>query len=159
MSPRAAARLESLGFTEVYDYVAGKADWAAMGLPLKGRLADISRAGDVARRGMPTCRLTERLGAVRERVQSTGWDVCLVVDDAGVVLGRLRKAAFEKDPDAARYGRGCGKSDGRRTNDNPTPHGKGKEHSCVCGFFLCRQLTVLNQVAEAPLSGNLLWRQ
>lgn len=102
MSPRAAARLESLGFTQVYDYVAGKADWAAMGLPLEGALADIPRAGDVARKGAPTCRLTEQLGAVRERVQSTGGDVCLVVDDAGVVLGRLRKAAFEKDPDAAR---------------------------------------------------------
>lgn len=98
MSPRAAVRLESLGFTEVYDYVAGKADWAAMGLPLEGKLANIPRAGDVARKSVPTCRLTERMGSVRERVHSSGWDVCLVVDDAGVVLGRLREAAFEKDP-------------------------------------------------------------
>jgi hypothetical protein len=29
MSPRAASRLESLGFTQVNDYVAGKADWVA----------------------------------------------------------------------------------------------------------------------------------
>ena len=29
MSPRAACRLELLGFTQVYDYVLGKADWLA----------------------------------------------------------------------------------------------------------------------------------
>ncbi len=29
MSPRAAARLETLGFTKVYDYVGGKTDWLA----------------------------------------------------------------------------------------------------------------------------------
>ena len=27
MSPRAALRLDSLGFTRVYDYIAGKIDW------------------------------------------------------------------------------------------------------------------------------------
>jgi len=32
MSPRAASRLESLGFRDVYDYAAGKADWFAAGL-------------------------------------------------------------------------------------------------------------------------------
>ena len=33
MSPRAAWRLERLGFTHVYDYVVGKVDWMAAGLP------------------------------------------------------------------------------------------------------------------------------
>ena len=33
MSPRAAWRLEALGYPEVYDYVAGKSDWMAAGLP------------------------------------------------------------------------------------------------------------------------------
>ena len=36
MSPRAAWRLESLGFGDVYDYVAGKVDWMAAGLPIEG---------------------------------------------------------------------------------------------------------------------------
>ena len=36
LSPRAAARLEELSFREVYDYVAGKADWLAAGLPSEG---------------------------------------------------------------------------------------------------------------------------
>jgi hypothetical protein len=29
MSPRAAWRLESIGFGQVYDYAAGKADWGS----------------------------------------------------------------------------------------------------------------------------------
>ena len=33
MSPRAASRLERLGFEPVYDYVSGKVDWMAAGLP------------------------------------------------------------------------------------------------------------------------------
>ena len=38
MSPRAACRLEAFGFRPVYDYVTGKADWLASGLPTEGRL-------------------------------------------------------------------------------------------------------------------------
>jgi hypothetical protein len=33
MSPRAAWRLEGLGFERVYDYVPGESDWFASGLP------------------------------------------------------------------------------------------------------------------------------
>ena len=72
MSPRAAWRLESLGFREVYDYAAGEADWFAGGLPREGRDAAIPRAGDVARRDVPTCGLDDRVGEVRERVRSAG---------------------------------------------------------------------------------------
>ena len=98
MSPRAAWRLESLGFREVYDYVAGEADWFASGLPREGRHAAIPRAGDVARRDVPTCGLDERVGAVRGRVLAAGWDTCLVVNEARVVLGRLRENALASDP-------------------------------------------------------------
>lgn len=34
-SPRAAAKLEELGFTRVFDYEAGKEDWRAAGLPVR----------------------------------------------------------------------------------------------------------------------------
>jgi hypothetical protein len=37
MSPRAAARLEALGFAGLFDYVAGQGDWGSFGLPLGGR--------------------------------------------------------------------------------------------------------------------------
>ena len=72
MSARAAWRLESLGFTQVYDYVAGKLDWLAAGLTSEGSNAQQPRAGDVARSDVPTCRLQERLGEVAEQVRAAG---------------------------------------------------------------------------------------
>jgi CBS domain-containing protein len=91
MSPRAAWRLESLGFEDVYDYEAGKQDWAAAGLPIEGAAAAWTRAGDVARRDVPTCGPHEPLGDVRDRTHAVGWNVCVVVNDARVVLGLLRE--------------------------------------------------------------------
>lgn len=99
MSPRAAWRLESLGFEEVYDYVDGKLDWMAAGLPTEGTNAVHPRAGDLARKDVPTCGLKERLGDVRERVRAQGWDAVVVVNDEHVVLGLLRAKELEKDPD------------------------------------------------------------
>jgi len=98
LSPRAAWRLESLGFTQVFDYVAGKADWLASGLPVEGKLAANLRAGNVARTDIPTCRLTDRLGDVRDRMLDSDQNVCVVVNDERVVLGRLRGDALRGDP-------------------------------------------------------------
>jgi Mg/Co/Ni transporter MgtE len=95
MSPRAASRLESLGFQNVYDYVAGKADWGAAGLPLAGTLDQ--RATDIARRDVPTCRLDERVADVRKRIRETRWDTCIVVNDEGVVLGQVGRNALQAD--------------------------------------------------------------
>ncbi len=90
MSPRAAWRLETLGFTNVYDYVAGKADWFAAGLPREGKLTSIPRTGDVARRDDVTCRPTDRISEVIDRVRAAGKETCIVTTDGGVVLGRVR---------------------------------------------------------------------
>jgi len=98
MSPRAAWRLESLGFGDVYDYVAGKVDWMAAGLPTEGTNAQHPRAGEVARKDVPTAQLDERLGDVRERVQAVGWDAAVVINSERVVLGLLRSKELEKDP-------------------------------------------------------------
>ena len=98
MSPRAAWRLESLGFTAVYDYVAGKADWFARGLPRAGRLAEVPTVGDLARRDVPTCGPADRVGEVRERVLAAGWDLCVVVNERRIVLGRLRRRELDGDP-------------------------------------------------------------
>ena len=68
MSPRAACRLETLGFARVYDYVLGKADWLAHGLPTEGEQADLPRAKDLLSDDVVTARLDEPVGAVRERV-------------------------------------------------------------------------------------------
>src|SRR6266851_1607413 len=98
MSPRAAWRLESLGFPEVYDYVAGKLDWMAAGLPTEGTNARHPRARDVARKDVPTAQLDERLGEVRERVRAKGWDAVVVINSERVVLGLLRSKELDKDP-------------------------------------------------------------
>ncbi len=96
MSPRAAWRLESLGFGQVYDYTDGKLDWLAAGLPTEGTNAARPRAGDVARRDVPTCRLDERIGEVRQRVAAAGWNACVVVNEERVVLGLLRAEQLGK---------------------------------------------------------------
>jgi len=110
MSPRAACRLESLGFTQVYDYFTGLADWTANGLPTEGKIVGVLRDGvvcrgalrarDAVRTDIPTCRLSERVGDVAERVKSAGQRQCVVTSDDGVVLGRLRGGALEGDPAA-----------------------------------------------------------
>ena len=99
MSARAAWRLESFGFTQVYDYVAGKLDWIAAGLPSEGSEAEKPRAGDVARKDVPTCSLEDRIGDVRERVHAGGWDACVVVNEERIVLGLLRKKELEEGTD------------------------------------------------------------
>jgi CBS domain-containing protein len=99
MSPRAAWRLESLGFGEVYDYVAGKLDWMAAGLPTEGTNSTRPRAGEVARKDVPTGGLKEMLGSVRERVRRQGWDAVVVVNEERVVMGLLRSKELESDSD------------------------------------------------------------
>src|SRR6266516_46216 len=63
MSPRAAWRLESIGFTQVYDYVAGKADWGSAGLPLEGTRGSETRVGAHLRHDVPTSRPGSDAGA------------------------------------------------------------------------------------------------
>ncbi|MCH8296571.1 MAG: CBS domain-containing protein [Chloroflexi bacterium] len=90
MSPRAAWRLETLGFTQVYDYVGGKADWFAAGLPREGRLTSVPRTGDIARRDDVTCRPTNSINDVIEIARQAGAETCIVTIGDGVVLGRVR---------------------------------------------------------------------
>jgi Mg/Co/Ni transporter MgtE len=99
MSPRAAWRLETLGFKDVADYVDGKLDWMAAGLPTEGKNAERPRAGDVARKDAVTCRLDERLGDVRERATASGWEAAVVVNEESVVLGLLRAKELTGDPE------------------------------------------------------------
>jgi predicted transcriptional regulator len=85
----------------VSDYVAGKLDWLAAGLPSEGTNAQRPRAADVARKDAPTCRPEDRLGDVRERAAAAGWDAAVVVNQVGVVMGLLRKKELQGDPDQA----------------------------------------------------------
>src|SRR5919197_5022975 len=100
MSPRAASRLEGLGFAHVYDYVAGKADWGSFGLPLEGRRPSATRVGAHVRTEVPACGPFDRMTEVRERVRAGGWDTCFVTNQQRVVVGRLGRAALARDDDA-----------------------------------------------------------
>ena len=84
----------------MHDYAGGKADWAVHGLPLEGRTAGRRRVIDVARKDIPTCGPRERLGDVRGRVRAAGHDVCIVVNERGIVLGRLRRDCWEREAEA-----------------------------------------------------------
>jgi CBS domain-containing protein len=88
MSPRAAWRFEGIGY-DVYHHVTGKADWLAAGPPTEGRLSHAPRVIAVADRGVPTCRPDEAVRDLLARAAGTG-EVCIVTNEAGVVLGRLR---------------------------------------------------------------------
>ncbi len=111
MSPRAACRLESLGLKQVYAYTTGLADWTANGLPTEGTKAGVLREGVVCRDALRArdavntdtvaCRLQDTIGHVKERMKSAGQHQCVVTSDEGVVLGRLRGRALDRDPDAS----------------------------------------------------------
>jgi CBS domain-containing protein len=98
MSPRAACRLETLWFTEVYDYVAGKVDWRAHNLPIEGEQAEVPTAGRVARDDVVTSALQDRVGEVRERIERSPYGFALVTTPGRVVLGRVRGSALDCDP-------------------------------------------------------------
>jgi predicted transcriptional regulator len=69
------------------------------GLPTEGTDTERPRLVDVVHRDVPTCFLGERLGDVRDRVVAAGWDTCVVVSQERVVLGLLRAAELQADPE------------------------------------------------------------
>ena len=90
-----------MGFSRVYDYVAGKKDWGSYGLPREGTNVPSRTAGDAADREVPTCTLDDRLADVRERVRAAGWDTCIIVNEQRVVLGRLGRKAIASDDESS----------------------------------------------------------
>jgi len=69
------------------------------GLPTEGTDTERPRLVDVVHRDVPTCSLGERLGDVRDRVAAAGWDACVVVGRERVVLGLLRAAELQANPE------------------------------------------------------------
>jgi hypothetical protein len=101
LSARAAARLDTLGFPSVFRYVGGRRDWFAAGLPMQGTRARRPLAGALARRDVPTCALSDAPSEVRARLRASRSAGCVVVDEAGVVLGRVGRAAWRSGDPAA----------------------------------------------------------
>jgi CBS domain-containing protein len=91
MSPRAAWRLERLGFGPVYDYGDGKVDWMAAGLPTVRADTSERRALDAADRDPAICRPDDRVsdiaGGNHRRL--------VVVNERGIVLGRVSPGRVE----------------------------------------------------------------
>src|SRR5438270_364974 len=94
MSPRAACRLEQLGFGDVADYAGGKMDWLARSLPYEGE-ADLVARHLVA---ASTCYVDETVDAVVSRLGTRG--ACVVVSTSGVVVGVLDAQARDHNPGA-----------------------------------------------------------
>ena len=95
MSPRAALRLETLGFGEVYDYVPGKVDWLAHGLPREGTTAGQPTAGDLVRDDVPRCRLDDSLESVARDIAASDYGFAVVLAGNDVLLGQVRRSATE----------------------------------------------------------------
>ena len=103
MSPRAACRLETLGFDPslVFDYVDGKADWLANGLPREGENASVLYAGDIVDEDPPTCSLDTRVAEVLLLLDASRYGFALVLSARSVVLGRVRRSSLEAADAAA----------------------------------------------------------
>jgi rhodanese-related sulfurtransferase len=97
LSPRAAHRLDALGFTEVYDYVPGKAAWLGDGLPSGGQRRPEQRVGSLADPKVPTLPADATI-ADAKRALADDSDVAIVLDDHHVVLGVLRPETLGLDP-------------------------------------------------------------
>jgi CBS domain-containing protein len=83
-----------LGFSKVFDYMAGKIDWMAYGLPVEGA-SDIALIKDRLVREWPVCRLTDTTSAAKQRAQAHSAGFCLVVNDEGIVLGVVGREDWE----------------------------------------------------------------
>ena len=91
MSPRAAWRLEADGFTPVYDFVPGKVAWLAAGLPVEGQGPHYAVAGEVVDTDVPTCILEQGLAEAHDQMERAGTSYCVVLNDQGIILGRVRR--------------------------------------------------------------------
>ena len=96
MSPRAACRLETLGFDPglVFDYVEGKARWLAYGLPREGSAAAVPYAGEFVDADPATCALDTPLADVHDALAATGYGFALVLTAGRILVGRVRRSAL-----------------------------------------------------------------
>ena len=87
MSQRAACQLERLGFTNVHDFVHGKAYWLASGRPTT-RSAPIDRVVDHLNPNVATVRAQATVADAMDTL--AGADRVVVVSESNVVVGVAR---------------------------------------------------------------------
>jgi CBS domain-containing protein len=96
MSPRAACRLETLGFTQVHDYVPGKVDWLAHNLPVQGTATAVANTiGANLRHDVVIAAPDEHIADVRARVAASRYGFALVTTQDVTLLGRLRRSTLD----------------------------------------------------------------
>jgi CBS domain-containing protein len=78
-----------LGFAPVYDYVTGKVDWRAAGLPTYGSAVQ-GRVLGVIEADVPTCRPDEPIADAIRRANQQGWVISVAINELRIVQGRLR---------------------------------------------------------------------
>ena len=100
MSPRAAWRLEGLGFEAVCDFVGGKLAWLAAGLPTEGAGPHYAVAGEALVPATYACGLEADAGAIRAELRPGADAMCAVTNEHGVVLGRVRWRDLPEGDDA-----------------------------------------------------------
>jgi rhodanese-related sulfurtransferase len=99
LSPRAAARLDQLGF-EAYDYALSKVDWMARGLPVEGSSATEPTALSLLREDVPTCALNDDVATLRARIDASPFGFALALRDR-TVMGRVRRTRLDEAADSA----------------------------------------------------------
>jgi hypothetical protein len=90
MSPRAAWRLETLGFERVHHFVGGKLEWLAAGLPTEGNGPHHAVAGEAVVPATFVCGLGTPSGAIRSELRPGPDSMCAVTNEERIVLGRVR---------------------------------------------------------------------
>lgn len=93
MSQRAACQLERLGFTNVHDFVHGKAYWLASGRPTT-RSRPIDRVVDHLNPNVATVRAHATVADAMNAL--SGADRVVVVSGSGVVVGVVRADRLKK---------------------------------------------------------------
>src|SRR5690242_16932508 len=94
MSPRAACRLEQLGFTDVSDYAGGKMAWMGAGLPTEGSTPAGDRVGPHGQRSAPTCAVTTTVDELRKLAAGRPDRLAVVLAEGEVVVGTVKLAAL-----------------------------------------------------------------
>ncbi len=84
-----------MGFRSVHDYVGGKAEWLANGLPREGENAGVLYAGEAVDNDPPTCALHDTVADVRAALDGSRYGFCLVLSEHRILLGRVRRTAME----------------------------------------------------------------
>ncbi|MFF3668356.1 rhodanese-like domain-containing protein [Microtetraspora malaysiensis] len=95
LSPRAARRLERLGFDQVHDYAEGKMDWIAAGLPFDGHAVLVAQA---VRRDPVIAYLDDTVDDVAERIVADPAGLAVVVDRDRLVQGVIGPAELRDVP-------------------------------------------------------------